>query len=497
MKKLRAVEQTRREYYADAQSNTVHRSSLLVPVLPNSEVSISFLNHFLIKRRNLSIGCRITAIDKIGKRIVSRLLPIDEPRVYTIQLQREFCPSASSFVVEFFSSNNLFIPFPAVMINHRCADSYSTVHSFNRVLNDVFEDDEINAVQVQECGIDVALSENVSTFFVVAAGNNDLRGSVTVQFMNPDVSLQHTTDIHVPRLSQQLFVLDDIVPDWPKSRGTVLIEQPKQAQFYGRMFVGQITKSGAFVGNHSYYDNSHVEGEYWDDASVSMRTYPLLPDIAAAVRVYPTQSPSSISFKIRFNAIDGSELGTTDQYVLLSPGKEFLDLDVRQLLHNCVSKSATATSFSVIARPTAGNTPTRLNHQLIYSTSELESSINISLLNFNVIHSAVKPRTTWGQLIYSSSYETWLALANDGREEPESSVDIRFFSENGLIATVPLTIPQSSAQCLNLAEIIPLRESDSDDDFVWYEFESSNHFISAYSVCRHLLSGHCIGEHSF
>ena len=497
MKKLHAVEQTRREYYEDAQSKTVHRSSLLVPVLPNSEVSISFLNHFLIKRRNPNIGCRITAVDGIGKRIISRLLPIDEPRVYSIHLQRDFCPSASSFMVEFFSSNNLFIPFPAVMINHRCTDSYSTVHSFNRVLNDVFEDDEVNAIQVQESGIDVALNENVLTFLVVAAGSQNLRGSVTLQFINPDVSLKHTMDIQVPRLSQRLFILDDIVPAWPKTRATVLVEQPRQEQFYGRMFVGQMTKSGSFVGNHSYYDNSHVEGEYWDDASISMRTYPLIPGISTAVRVYPTQSPSSISFEIRFNAADGSDLGLTSRFTLLSPGREFLDLDVRQLLDNCVSNAVAATSFSVIARPTVGNTPTRLNHQLIYSTSVLESSINISLLNFNVIHSTVKPRTTWGQLIYSSSYETWLAVANDNLEESESIVAIRFFSENGHIATVPLTIPRASAQLIDLAEVLSRKGHDSDDEFVWYGFESSNHFISAYSVSRHLLSGHCTGEHSF
>lgn len=497
MKKLRAVEQTRRDYYADAQSNTVHRSSLLVPVLPNSEVSISFLNHFLIKRKNPNIGCRITAIDGTGKRIVSRLIPIDEPRVYTIQLQREFCPEASSFVVEFFSSSNLFIPFPAVMVNHRCSDSYSTVHSFNRVLNDVFEDDDINAVQVQESGIDVALAENISTFFMIVAGNQNLRGNVTLQFINPKLSLQHTVDIQIPRLSQQLFVLDDIVPNWPKSRGTVLVEQPRQQQFYGRMFVGQMSKSGSFVGNHSYYDNSHVEGEYWDDARKSCRTYPLLPGIDSIVRIYPTQSPSSISFNIQFNSADGHALGSTKAYVLVSPSTDFLDLNVRQLLPECVASVTDATSFSVIAAPTVGNTPTRLNHQLVYTMSGIEASINVSLLNFNVIHSTDKPRTTWGQLIRSSSYESWLAIANDGYNEPASAVVIKIFSEKGLLTTTHATIPQSSTRHINLADILPVNSKNSEDEFLWYEFESSNHFLTGYSISRHLLTGNCTGEHSF
>ena len=77
----------------------------------------------------------------------TRLFPINEPRVYTFHLQRDFCTHATSYLVEFFSSSNMVIPFPAVMVNHRGPQSYSTVHSFNRVLNDVFEDDEINTIQ--------------------------------------------------------------------------------------------------------------------------------------------------------------------------------------------------------------------------------------------------------------------------------------------------------------------------------------------------------------
>lgn len=497
MKTLRAVEQTRRDYYDDAQRNTVHRSSLLVPVLPNSEVSISFLNHFLIKRKNPSIGCRITAIDENGLKIISRLLPINEPRVYTIQLQREFCTTASSFVVEFFSSNNLFIPFPAVMINHRCDNSYSTVHAFNRILNDVFEDDDINAVHVQESGIDVAIGEDTSTFFVIAAGSQNLTGNVNVQFISPEISLRHTLEIQIPRMSQRRFILDEIVPNWPKSRGIVLIEQPQQHQFYGRLFVGQLSDSGAFIGNHSYYDNSHVEGEYWDDRSISIRTYPLIPGINSVVRVYPIQSPSSISFKIRFNSVDGGELGSTSEHVLVSPGEDFLDLNIHQLLGRYIPKITDATSFSVIAQPSVGNTPTRLNHQLVYSTFGIEASINTSLHNFNVIHSTDMARTNWGQLIRSSEYESWLAIANDGRDEPESTVSMSFYSEEGLIATTQLTVPSSSARHLNLADILPTSGENSEEEFVWYEFQSSNHFLSAYSISRHMTSGHCTGEHSF
>ena len=103
MKSLREVEKTRLDSYMDAQKNSVHRSSLLVPVLPHSEVSISFLNHFLIKRSNSNVGLRITAIGEKGERLLTRLFPINEHRVYTFRLQRDFCSTAISYLVEFFS----------------------------------------------------------------------------------------------------------------------------------------------------------------------------------------------------------------------------------------------------------------------------------------------------------------------------------------------------------------------------------------------------------
>ena len=102
MKSLRDVEKTRLDSYEDAQKNSTHRSSLLVPTIPNTEVSISFLNHFLIKRNNPNVGLRLTAIDELGTRISTRLFPINEPRVYTFHLQRDFCAQATSYLVEFF-----------------------------------------------------------------------------------------------------------------------------------------------------------------------------------------------------------------------------------------------------------------------------------------------------------------------------------------------------------------------------------------------------------
>ena len=86
MKSFKDVEKTRRDYHANAALNSVHRSSLLAPVMPGAALDVSFLNHFLLKRGYTNVACRVTEIDAEGKRIQARMIKIDEPRAYKLRL---------------------------------------------------------------------------------------------------------------------------------------------------------------------------------------------------------------------------------------------------------------------------------------------------------------------------------------------------------------------------------------------------------------------------
>ncbi len=497
MKKLLDVEKTRSEQHADNQQNSVHRSSLLVPVLPNSEVSISFLNHFLIKRGITSVGCRVTAIDKSGTRLISHLSIIDEPRVYIMYLQRDFNVDAASFLVEFFSSENIFIPFPAVMVNHRSQNALSGVHSFNRVLADVFEDDDVNAIHVREAAIDIVQNPNLSTFFVLAAGPFNLQAPITLRLSNQDSELTHSMDVNIPRFTQQLFELKDVVPEWPQLQGTLFIDQPDQKLFYGRLLVGQIANDGSFVGNHSYYDSSHVEGEFWDNNNPSFRTYPVIKELDALIRFYPIMSPSTIELTVIFNSSDGEQLGVTNPRNLSSPSNDFFEINIRKSAIEAGVDFGAINSFTVQAIPISGNTPTRINHQIVYRQSSIESSINISLQNYGVLHSKSKSRTSWGQLINSDGFETWLSITNDGYEDLVSTVEVKLFDENGYLTSESIDVSKRSANTINVTRMLAEKRTVSSSEFVWYELECPNYFLTAFSISRNIVSGNCTGEHSF
>ena len=98
-----------------------------------------------------------------------------------------------------------------------------------------------------------------------------------------------------------------------------------------------------------------------------------------------------------------------------------------------------------------------------------------------------------GQLIHSSQFNSWLALANDG--EMESDVEVKIFSESGLVTSFPMSIRQGTCSQLLLSDVLKI--SSDQDEFVWYEIESPNYFLTAWTIAQHKASAHCNGEHSF
>jgi hypothetical protein len=120
MKPLIDIEKNRISYHSVNNKNTVHRSSLLVARFKNASTNISFLNHFYLKRRNLNVILKITAVDSMGNFIDSQSIKIDSAIVYSIYLEDLFneWENCNEYIVEFFTNENLYIPFPAVMINH-------------------------------------------------------------------------------------------------------------------------------------------------------------------------------------------------------------------------------------------------------------------------------------------------------------------------------------------------------------------------------------------
>lgn len=501
MKPLRDIEGTRRDYHADAQSDTVHRSSLLAPRIAGADVDVSFVNHFLLKRKHDNVACRLTAVGTDGRRVVSRTHQITEPRVYAFELSRLTDEEVANYVIEFFSPSNLFIPFPAAVVNHRNAHYLNSVHSYNRVLNDVFEDDSINAVQVREASIDVRVDEATDTFALFTAGPGGCRGAVEVTLRSPQGTREAKVPVDLPRLCNEWVSLRALFGNHAPTNGAVLtLRQPRQPMFYGRMLAGLHSPAdGAIAANHSFYDCSDVE-EYWPDGRPSSRVYPILDGFRARIRLYPIFSPCRLLSAVDYFDAAGRRLKSVECPPLLSPSQQHLDFPVSDALER--EGIDGAASFQYRAWPEDGGTPRRINHQIVYEApdakSALAASAAISLRNPNAFAPKGKTGLTWGQCAVGPDLESRVGLVLDNPDGAVERVSLRLFGEQGELHSAAVDLAAGAAWSFDPAALLPdLPPADGRPHYVWYFAECERADLSAYSVTKNRRSGHCSGDHSF
>jgi len=503
MKQFKQVESTRRAYHQDQVLNSIHRSSLMVPEIPGTEVDISFLNHFLLKRNYPKVACRITAIDTAGQKIESRLYNVDKPIVYTITLTGMVNKPVSNYIVEFFAAENLFIPYPAVMINHRGKGYLNQVHAFNRIVNDIFEDDEINSHQVKESSVDMILTNDVDTFFLFSAGPLPCKGNFDIEIATKERTYKKSYELDLPRFGLQKISIKNMFTEIPNGiTGIIKAQQPRQLLFYGRMLSGQTNKDGAFGANHSYYDSSTTE-EYWEDLRPSGRFYPFFEKLFNVVKLYPIQSPSSLAFSIKLYSNKGVKIDEFEAGNLTSPSNQFLDININSIIAKNNINSNDVSTFAVEAKVASGKMPTRIGHQLVYGGGELDSSVAVSLFNPNVFTPTNKPSFNWGQLITGGEFDSFVGIVSDpikNSEIKDHTFVVKFYGNEGQIAERDWTILSGTAKKFEVSKELKSELINIDinkPQYIWCTIESNNQGLNFYTVSYNKNTKHCSGEHGF
>lgn len=494
MKLFSEVEKTRIAYHKDQSQKTVHRSSLLVPRFEHATTVISFLNHFLLKRNYESVTLKITAISYDGKFKSSKSIEINEPRVYTFYLEELFQDSAETgeYLVEFFSTKNLFIPYPAVMINHVGKDFINTVHAYNRVLNDIFEDDEVNSFQVYEASIDVVIDEEYDSFFYIASGPFEINGALKVSLEDSE-QVSRVIPISMERMSVRRFKLSEIFNRSLINGSILKILQPKQVLFYGRLLAGVMNrKTGAFSANHSYYDTSSVP-EYFDN-NESSRRYPYFSDQQNTITMYPIVSKSLLEISVEIS--NDTKTFKSDFQKLLSPSTNPITFDINKLVK--MSELENVYSFKVRAYSSQNKIPTRLSHQVQYSKlgskSKLGSSISVALNNEEVFDSPNRNRMIWGQVVTANNYESRLGICFSNNSSPNEKITIDFYGESGHLKCITEHLDSTSSMIFDSTFFVQI---GCVNEFVWYVARAEKNELTAISFHYHRISENASGEHSF
>ena len=494
MKPFLDVEKNRVRYHKSTKTNTVHRSSLIVPRFHQAVSNISFLNHFFLKRNNRDVVLKITAINDNGILEDSISFEINEPIVYSIDLEILFNKSSKikEYLVEFYSDKNLFIPFPAVMINHKGNDFINTVHSFNRVLNDVFEDDKVNLQKVFESSIDVEIDKDYDTFFNFASGPFKVRNNLHLTLIRQEKK-NYKIPIEISRLSNKNIFVSNFYKKHINSKTLLKVLQPEQSLFYGRLLTGRINKkTKSFSANHSYYDSSSTK-EYFKN-NVSMRTYPFFNNCLNKIVMYPIMSPSLLDVFIEIYS--DNKTFKSDLKKIRSPSNNPILFNINEI----VKKSGfdNVNLFKVVAQTSSGKIPTRVNHQLIYgkndTSSKLYSSINLSLLNEKVFIPPKKTGLTWGQVLVNKSYESRLGICFMNNSGASDIVTIDFYSKSGLFKSIKYNLDPNHSL---IFDSVFFKKIKAPNEFIWYFAKSKRADLQADSFHYHKKSGNASGEHSF
>ena len=117
------------------------------------------------------------------------------------------------------------------MVNHIGSDFVNSVHSFNRVLNDIFEDDKVNQVHVYESSVDVLINKEYDTFFNFATGPFKLKENIEI-FFEEDSKIKKKIPIEMERLNNKNIFLSDYYKNKDENKSILKILQPKQKLFY-------------------------------------------------------------------------------------------------------------------------------------------------------------------------------------------------------------------------------------------------------------------------
>jgi len=501
LKKYKNVEGTRKLYHNEPNVNSIHCASLMVPEIEHTDVSISFLNHFLLKRNYEKVACRVTAVDTDGKKIKSNLHIVEKPIVYTIPLTGMVNQSVSNYIIDFFSADNLFIPFPAVMINHKGIGFINQVHSYNRVLNDVFEDDAINEVHVSEASVDLVLDDDTDTFLVFSVGPMSCKEPIEIEILTKTDSFKTKCITNLPRFGNKKYHIKEIFNNIPNGvKGVMRIKQPHQILFYGRMLTGQIKNNGSFSANHSYYDSSKFD-EYWDNDSPSQRFYPYFNNLNNIIRMYPVMSPSKLFLFVNFYTDNGATMGEASIGDLTSPDNRFLDLTINTLAEKLGLDLEKISSFALTVKTDSNKMPTRVSHQLIYGDGGLNTSINIALNNSNVFVAKDKKSFKWGQTITGGDFDSYVGIVADVSENPlidTPETIVKFYDENGEIAKRSWKISNGSSIKFKISEELKNELGKNDKiKYVWCTVKSKQFGLNFFSVAFNKITNNFSGDHGF
>lgn len=504
----------------------IFRSSAIFPVIQQKEISsrILFMGYWILKRNIREISAVVTLRNVEGAILARSTLLILEAKTYRVELADELeragighdANFSGSLEIEFFSTQNLFFPFPAVVINYYGPHFSTVVHTAQRVYND-FDDMARNSqTEVPESGFNLYADEEREPFIGL------INGCVPVHKSNMQLQLinhkqqELICDIDLGKLAP--YETKWIYPGRHCDLKTFFNGKPGAAKInfqvdwvFPRLVVGNFHhKIPALSITHTYYDCSEAatDSDYWrpEEAGWHIASLMVPGEIAnqhfTNVYFYPIYSPSNFAIDIEIYNSQGKLLGSKQNAAIINtPQFEFHRLPLRDFCKELKIDDNTDCALRLIARSINGSkVPARIKLGLDVGILNTETPCNICT-NLQPFNPSLENKPTsfrWAPVLADQPKATiWLMNSSPATEyKRQADVSLTFFRESDAqTITRNVTLPPHGFKIIYIAQ-----DEELDKFFQgqvgWMTLVTTNPYITTYYFAEN-ASGVVGGDHGF
>lgn len=525
-----------RSYYSHLQNTSssqdpiavkpILRTSSIFPVFQEEGITtrLLFMGYWFVKR-NIESLTQITSLrDANGKLLTRQVSPLTETKAYRIELSELLGLAGKdpnenfkgTIELEFYSLQNLFFPFPAVVVNYY-GDNFSTVvHTAQRVYNN-YEDMLANGeTKVPEAGFNIYANDDYEPFVTMINGPEMCPNShLHIECFNCNGHVMKETLLlgDLQPYSMRTLPLTELLPlksFLGNHVGTMRISFDVRWVF-PRLLVGNRQKNPpALAITHTYYDCTRAAStsDYWYAHNDEWYTASLMLPICAQDNAqtkfyfYPIYSPSSFNVDLEIYDKDGTRLATVENALhIRSPAAEFEFIDAAAHARQLGLEKEFPLNARLIARPDREtNLPSRIKLALDIGSGPQQLPCNIctNLQPFNPTLVDKKHSFKWmPALMDRENPEIWLMNSCSKIDYKDvAHLDVHFYREqDDAVLERSYDIPPFGSVVLRPHEDPELEEFFG-DKIGWLTVVTSNPYTTTYYFSRP-KNGIVGGDHGF
>ena len=264
--------------------------------MQNIKTTISFSNYWDFKN-GLVVGVVLTVRCLKGNLISREELSFEDSNVINYEVNTVI---EGSVEIEAFSSENLRIPYAAIMVIYESENGVSMVHSYGRNHSLIELEDDNAIVQARESCWTLRMSENTSNKAIFHNGHEAIDSQEAIFKVSRADGSEEELKFTLPRVQKYETVIFDAEAIFPNLReflgeddgwGTLHFES--QSSFTRLLIIWENLESGEVQVTHSNFDYSAHQTNMVESSKPAYMILPLVNESVPNVIVYPKFSKGS------------------------------------------------------------------------------------------------------------------------------------------------------------------------------------------------------------